>query len=75
VAALLGALRPSVAYVTVNQNDEGLSVKELPMAQLPNVLVLSAGGYGHVPVRHSKSSAKRLQADAQRLPPVVVSAL
>ena len=51
VDTLLRVLRPNVAYVTVSQNDEGLVGKcELPMARIPNVLVLSSGGYGHVPV-------------------------
>lgn len=51
VPDLIAALRPDVAYVTVSQNDEGLTGKdELPMARIPNVLVFSAGGYGHVPV-------------------------
>ena len=51
VPALLGVLRPSVAYITVSQSDNGLSGNgELPMHRIPNVLVLSAGGYGHVPV-------------------------
>lgn len=48
---LLASLRPSVAYIAVSQNDEGLTGKdELPMGRIPNVLVLSAGGYGHVPL-------------------------
>ena len=48
VSTLLGVLRPTVPYVTVSQNDEGLQGKEeLLMKNIPNVLVLSAGGYGH----------------------------
>ena len=44
-------LRPDVPYITVNQNDEGMTGKcELLMQDIPNVLVLSAGGYGHVPI-------------------------
>jgi hypothetical protein len=51
VDTLLGALRPDVAYVTVSQSDLGLTgYRELPLHKLPNVLVLSAGGFGHVPV-------------------------
>jgi hypothetical protein len=42
-------LRRSVPYVTVSQEDEGLSVV-LDQQKYPNVLVLSAGGYGHVAV-------------------------
>jgi hypothetical protein len=47
VAAFLAALRPDVAYVTVSQNDQGIAID---MTTIPNILVLSAGGYGHVPV-------------------------
>ena len=51
VDALLGVLRADVPYIVVSQNDEGLTGKcELVLARHPNVLVLSAGGYGHVPV-------------------------
>lgn len=51
VRAVLGVLRPSVPYITVSQSAEGVTAKgELPMSQIPNVLVLSQGGYGHVPV-------------------------
>jgi len=38
-------LRPDVLYVTVSQNDAGLG-RELH-AKYPNILSLSAGGYGH----------------------------
>lgn len=51
VDTLMSALRPDVAYVTVSQGDMGISgYRELPMKKIPNVLVLSAGGYGHVPI-------------------------
>ena len=44
-------LRPNVPYITVSQNDDGLSGNdELEMNMFPNILVLSAGGYGHVPI-------------------------
>lgn len=43
--ALKDVLRPDVAYITVSQSDSGL---DLPFMQ--NVVVLSAGGYGNVPV-------------------------
>jgi len=46
-------LRKDVPYVTVSQNDEGIVGKRcdnLTLAEFPNVLVFSAGGYGHVPV-------------------------
>jgi hypothetical protein len=57
--ALASVLRPDVPYVTVSQNARGLKGKggEGPNAglldlkrSLPNLLVLSAGGYGHVPI-------------------------
>ena len=49
--ALRRVLRADVPYITVNQNDEGMTGKcELLMQDIPNVLVLSAGGYGHVPI-------------------------
>jgi len=48
-AVLKGLLRSDVAYVAVSQSDRGLSdLKEL--TKMPNLLVLSAGGYGHIPV-------------------------
>jgi len=51
VEALYSVLRPNVPYITVSQNDEGLTGKnEILMSTIPNVLVLSAGGYGHVPI-------------------------
>ncbi|KAJ1456137.1 hypothetical protein M885DRAFT_518142 [Pelagophyceae sp. CCMP2097] len=50
--ALLNATRPSVRYVTVSQNAEGLEARDALMRRWftgrGNVLVLSAGGYGHV---------------------------
>jgi hypothetical protein len=49
VEKLLSLIRPNVAYITVSQNDEGLpGNNEMPI--LSNVLVLSAGGFGHVPI-------------------------
>ena len=49
IDALLGVLRADVPYLTVSQNDEGLTGKcEFLLASHPNVLVLSAGGYGNV---------------------------
>ena len=52
VEALLQVLRPDVAYITLCQNADGLPgrMKELHMSKIPNILVLSAGGYGHVPI-------------------------
>ena len=51
LAALLGGLlRPNVAYVTVSQNARGIPANMLARWSIPNVLVFSAGGYGHVPI-------------------------
>lgn len=54
IEALRKAVRPDVAYITVVQHDTGLvSSREKIikiMKEIPNVLVLSAGGYGHVPI-------------------------
>ena len=48
---LRSVLRPNVLYITLSQNAEGLTGKnEISMSSIPNILVLSAGGYGHVPV-------------------------
>ena len=46
--AISKILRDDVIYVTVVQDDEGLTSK---LANLkPNILTLSAGGYGHIAV-------------------------
>ena len=42
---LIDMLRPDVLYLAVSQDDQGLFEKMMRMR--PNVLVLSAGGYGH----------------------------
>jgi hypothetical protein len=49
---LRSVLRPEVPYITVSQNDQGLRGygHKFPMSSVPNILVLSAGGYGHVPI-------------------------
>lgn len=49
---ILEILRPDVAYITVSQNDEGLMLKDRNMTEIKvdNILVLSGGGYGHVPI-------------------------
>jgi hypothetical protein len=55
-AALRSAMRPGVPYLTLVQHDEGLDSREqtdggrLDYVHVPNLLVLSAGGYGHVAV-------------------------
>jgi hypothetical protein len=49
VQRLQSVLRPDVLYITVSQNDQGLPGNdEMPIFH--NILVLSAGGYGHVPI-------------------------
>lgn len=50
VEAVARALRPDVMYVTVSQSDQGLFGETKLAGQLSNVLVLSAGGFGHVPL-------------------------
>ena len=40
-------LRPNVLYVTVSQDDEGIGALQ---RRFPNILTLSAGGYGHIPL-------------------------
>eukprot|EP00040_Diaphanoeca_grandis_P017266 m.89781 g.89781 ORF g.89781 m.89781 type:complete len:517 (-) comp26332_c0_seq2:210-1760(-) len=53
IKTLKSLLRPSVPYITVSQNDEGLVAtcnEGLNHKDIPNVLVLSAGGHGHVPI-------------------------
>jgi len=47
LAELNGVLRNDVLYITVSQGDVGLG--EIGRKH-PNILVLSAGGYGHVPI-------------------------
>jgi hypothetical protein len=52
VEALLSVLRPDVPYITVSQNARGLKAENgIDIRKsTPNLLVLSAGGYGHVPI-------------------------
>ena len=58
VETLHSILRPDVAYITVSQSDQGLS-DILPPDTFPNVLVLSAGGFGHVPIPLMKQEERR----------------
>lgn len=46
--SLLSWLRKDVIYLAVSQDDQGLG-KTL-MSAFPNILVLTAGGFGHVPI-------------------------
>ena len=48
IEALKAAMRPDVAYVTVSQHSLGLRVLDAGLADLKNLLVLSAGGAGDV---------------------------
>jgi hypothetical protein len=49
VEAVKKVIRPDVPYITVSQNDEGLiGANHLPL--IHNILVMSAGGLGHVPI-------------------------
>jgi hypothetical protein len=52
VRTLQEVLRPNVPYITISQNDEGIVGKYEfnSTTTIPNLLVLSAGGYGHVPI-------------------------
>lgn len=46
-------LRPTVLYIIVNQNSQGVpggTDLGFQMVDIPSVLVLSGGGYGHVPL-------------------------
>jgi hypothetical protein len=45
---MIELLRPDVIYLAISQDDQGLF--ESFMEARPNVLVLSAGGYGHIPI-------------------------
>mmetsp|Transcript_34777 Transcript_34777/g.63301 ORF Transcript_34777/g.63301 Transcript_34777/m.63301 type:complete len:525 (-) Transcript_34777:10-1584(-) len=59
-------LRPNVLYITVAQNDEGLLARvKYPIKEIPNVLVLSAGGYGHVPVPLLKANEKLVHSKVE----------
>jgi hypothetical protein len=49
LGALQGVLRKDVMYVTVAQNDVGLD-GAMDLVSFPNLVVLSAGGFGHVPI-------------------------
>lgn len=71
ILTLRKSLRPDVAYITVVLRTEGLvSNRGLAtnraemthiMEHIPNVLVLSSGGYGHVPVPLLRHSEELLQ--------------
>ena len=64
---LYRVLRRDVLYVTVAQDDQGWLAHAA--SSLPNVLVLSAGGYGHVPIpllNQPESTRLRLPPPSRR---------
>eukprot|EP00964_Phaeocystis_antarctica_P019048 scaffold10504_cov67-Phaeocystis_antarctica.AAC.5 len=61
IDALRRVLRPDVAYITVSQVDAGLTGSgKVQMATIPNLLVLSAGGFGHAAVPLFKQTERPL---------------
>ena len=71
VLTLRKSIRPHVAYITVVLRDRGLvsiqgkrenreAMKRI-MENIPNVMVLSSGGYGHVPIPLLKQPEDLLQ--------------
>jgi len=53
VSAMKDLLREDVMYITVNQNDDGFVGRSTVFNDIQNtyhITVLSAGGYGHVPI-------------------------
>jgi hypothetical protein len=70
LATLKKHLRKDVLYITLSQNDVGLEGVFDLRREYPNILVLSAGGYGHVAVPLLKQDELPLSAETtpQRLP-------
>jgi len=61
---LSDVLRPNVPYITVSQNDQGFpGGYNFDLHQFPNLLVLSAGGYGHIPVPLLKQQEKKMNQE------------
>ncbi|CAE7524624.1 unnamed protein product [Symbiodinium necroappetens] len=61
--ALNQTMRPNVLYIAVSQSDDGIfghwpdrKFVKFRQTDFPNMLVLSAGGYGHVPLPMLKQS-------------------
>jgi hypothetical protein len=46
---LKALLRPNVLYMAVSQDDESITFEDLFKTH-PNILTLSAGGFGHIPI-------------------------
>lgn len=47
-AELISLLRDDIMYVVVSQDDQGITAALFE--KKPNILVISAGGYGHIPI-------------------------
>lgn len=54
IKALNGVMRKDVLYVTVSNHAFGIAHQGFNVQDFPNLLVLSAGGNGHVPLPHLK---------------------
>lgn len=62
-------LRPDkFVYITVSQNDQGVTGGFTSMDRLRGLLVLSAGGYGHVPIPLLKQPEKPLGPLSSQVP-------
>ena len=61
---LSDVLRPNVPYITVSQNAQGIpGGYNFDLNQFPNLLVLSAGGYGHIPIPLLKQVEKKMNQE------------
>jgi hypothetical protein len=64
---LLECLRPNVLYITVVQNDDGFPANDKRFQELQtkfHITILSAGGYGHVPLPLLKQLEPTLEYDS-----------
>lgn len=70
LAAFFANLRPDVLYVTVTQHDEGLCFLRTADAfcTARNVLILSAGGWGHVALPLVKGFVQRGDIGGYKMP-------
>ena len=76
IHTLRKSLRPDVAYITISQFWSGLVGRQYELSDqreimktIPNVLVVSAAGYGHVPIPHILRELKFL--DGSVIKPMV----
>ena len=76
IHTLRKSLRPDVAYITISQFWSGLVGRQYELSDqreimktIPNVLVVSAAGYGHVPIPHIERESKFL--DGSVIKPMV----